>query len=191
MLRAGNEGRTLAEPKPIRTYLVYCGLAAAALVALVAGLDAVDERIQDHRRGVFKRLAREQMAHLGPKISANLPDDANSAVPPTLDQLLLTLNNVDFVREATLYLPDAADPDALWQYRRGRNVKNPSCFERIFVTRGWEQAARQALDGDPAGVDAFNAQDLFQWLDPVASAKTRAVIHIQANSNQNFRDYEK
>ncbi len=193
VLRAGNEGRTLAVPRPMKAYLVYCGLAVAALVVLVASLDAVDDRVQDHRRGVFKRIAQEQMAHLGPKISAALPEGGVSpAVPPTLDQLLLTLNNLDFVHDATLYLPDAGDPDALWQYRRGWNEKNPSRFERIFATRSREQAAREALDGEPAGVEAFNAQDLFQWLEMVpVTQKTRAVVRIQASPEQNFRDYEK
>ncbi len=192
VLRAGNEGRTLAPPRPMKTYVVYCGLGALALAVLVAGLDAVDDRVQVHRHGVFERVADQQLAHLGPKISAALPTGAGSpAVSATLDQLLTTLRNLDFVYDATLYLSDATDPDALWQYQRGWRADHPPHFERIFATRGYEWAARAALDGDASRIDAFNAAHAFQWLGPVRVAGTlRAVVRIQANPEHSFRDYE-
>jgi hypothetical protein len=150
----------------------------------VIALEFVDERIQAHRRVVFREIAEEQFRKLEPKLNGALPP-ALPASTAELDALMRTLDNLDFVSGAQLYLADERDPAALWRYERNWDGGDAR-FERIFASKRLEKAAAGVLHGERAGLEAENRSPAFVWAARVGS---RAVLVIHGNERENFRLY--
>jgi hypothetical protein len=193
LMRASLRGGDAPAERPMRHYVRLAALSAAILAALVGTLEIVDRRIQVSRRGEFQRLAREQIEKFGPKLLPELPADASAPVPSAKLALLVdTLDNVDFIADATLFVADPTDPEVLWRYTPSwyANGTSSAVFQRIFVTRSQERAARRALDGDAGGVARENDKVSFAWLAPVGDpARPKAVLYVTADESQDFRAF--
>jgi PAS domain-containing protein len=191
LLRASLAGADPPAQRPMRHYLRLAGAGVTILVVAIAVLDFVDRRVQVHRRGEFKRLAREQMDRFVPKLAPELPADAGApAVSAKLALLVDTIDNLDFIANATLYVADG-DPEVLWRYTpRGSYTDAKPAFQRIFVTRSVERAVRDALDGDARGLAKENERQTFAWLAPVGdAAQPKAVLSVTADETENFRAF--
>ncbi len=184
LMRRTQSGEPLPPTKPMAFYRKRAAIVVAIVAALVVGLELADDRIQTHRRSVFRGIAQEQLHELEPKLIRALPP-VPPASTPELDALMRTLENLDFVSGAQLYLADASDASALWRYERNWDG-GASRFERIFAAKRLEKAAARALRGEPADLLAENQSDSFVWVAPVSG---RAVLVIRGNENENFRLY--
>jgi hypothetical protein len=192
LLRASLLGADPPVQRPMRHYALLAAASAAILACVIGALEVADRRIQVHRREEFKRLAREQLERFVPKLVPELPADPGAPVPSARLALLVdTLDNLDFIADATLYLADAQDPEVLWRYSPNTwYVNEKPAFQRIFVTRSEERAVGRALSGDPQGVTEENEQPAFRWLAPVGDpARPKAVLLVTADENENFRDF--
>jgi hypothetical protein len=189
LLRASLQGGEPPARRAMRHYGRLAVLGVAVLAAAIVALELVDRGVQVRRREEFKRLAREETGKFAPKLAPELPEDR--AAPVLSDRLALlvdTLDNLDFVGDATLYLADPTDADVLWRYTPGWTRDGTARFERIFATRSGERAVRKALDGDPAPLGVENGKPSFEWLAPVGSAeRPEAVVLVTADESQNFR----
>jgi hypothetical protein len=187
LLRASLAG----EPAPARRgtshYALRAAAGVAALTLLVGALEIVDRRVQVERRAEFKRLADREAAQLAPKLTRELPVE-NPPVPSERLALLIdTLDDTDFVGDATLYLADPTDRDVLWRYQPGW-VQRPPHFERLFVSRSSERAVRKTLDGEDGHLATENAKPHFAWLAVVpADGRPAGVLRITADESKSFR----
>jgi hypothetical protein len=186
-----------ADPVPEASrgaYAKYMLGAILFLAVMVLSLTVVNHGVQKHRSGVFKRLAKEQMAHFQPKLSRLL---APLSVPPRdgvsndLHDLIKTLNDLSFISATTLYLPDPGDPSAMWSYTASRQQKDPKGFVRFFVAKDFEQAMSKGLSLDDGPLTMLNAQTGFTWYYIVQdeNGAPLAVLRIIGNSRENFREY--
>lgn len=188
-----NQAETVEAPR--RAYaarMLYVVLAMALLVALCNGINHV---VLAKRCAVFKRLAAEQVGNFQARIAGIVgafaaPPQDN--VPRDLYDVIRTVDDLEFVVTATLYLPDPAEATAMWGYTAWRSAySNCDGFARFYVAKDFEKAMRQAVDGEAAALDVINARNEFSWYQPLAGADGRplAVLRIDGNSRFSFRDY--
>ena len=184
LMRTAQLGEQVPAARPADFYWARAAGGITLLALLVVGLELANGRIQVHRREVFRNIAAEQIQQLAPKLAAALP-----ASPPAstakLDALMRTLENLDFVAQAALFVADPSDADALWRYEADWKQKGGR-FERIFAAKRIEQAALRSLHGEPGAIAASNAEPSFTWLSLVGE---RAVLVLMGNETENFRLY--
>jgi energy-converting hydrogenase Eha subunit E len=178
LMRSAQLGEAPPSVRPGAYYWSRAGVVVAGVALLVVALEMADGRIQAHRRGVFRAIAREQLSQLAPKLGAALP-----AAPPAssaeLDALMRTLDNLDSVDQATLFLKDANDPNALWRYARYRG-QGGDAFERIFAAKQIEKSAIAALNGDSDALDETNSSPAFTWAASIGRAAHCAQASLPA-----------
>lgn len=180
---------------PKRTYAARM-LSVVAIMALLVGLcAAIDHVVLTKRCKVFKRLAEEQVGNFQAQIAGivdtfSAPPQNN--VPRDLYDLIRTVDSLEFVQTATLYIPDPSEVSAMWGFTAWRNsYSNADGFARFYVAKDFEKAMRRAVDGDPAALDPINARNEFTWYKPLPGEDGRlnAVIRIDGNSRHSFREY--
>ena len=183
---------------PRRTYTVALAAVLILLIVTVSSLAAVNRRVEARRLKVFKLIARDQMARLGPHLSAEvarIPVPCETCGTPGLQQFFRTLNGLPFARSATLYVADPADETVLWRYPGGEcgtcDGKGPA-FERFFIARDDDRAVKLALQGDTGWIDQKNGGPGFVWHQVIrdGQGKNRAVLQIWGNESESFRDYQ-
>ncbi|MDP8235092.1 MAG: hypothetical protein P9M08_01785 [Candidatus Erginobacter occultus] len=182
-------------PEPRRRRYVAALLWLAVLMALVvAACAAANYLVLNHRTAVFTRVAAGQMEHLGPKLARSLQ---GLSAPPRdralkeTRELLSTLNGLSFVNRAELFLPDPADDSALWKFRAGGYSREEPGPQRFFIARESDRAVKLALEGDPGPLDELNRRRDFIRCFVVTDDRgtPAAVIRIEGNPRENFRDY--
>lgn len=180
---------------PKRIYAARMAAVVALLALLVALCAGINHVVLTKRCQTFKRLAEEQVGNFQAKIAeivGALPAPPQNNVPRDLYDVLRTVDNLEFVQTATLYVPDSSEAAAMWGYTAWRNVySNEDGFARFYVAKDFEKAMRQALDGKPADLDRINARNEFIWYKPLAGSDGRpnAVIRIDGDSRHSFREY--
>lgn len=180
---------------PRRTYAARMAAVVATMALLVALCAAINHVVLAKRCQTFKRLAEEQVGNFQVKIAGIVgafPAPPQDNVPRDLYDILRTVDNLEFVRTATLYVPDSSEAAAMWGYTAWRNAySNEDGFARFYVAKDFEKAMRQALDGKPADLDRINARNEFIWYKPLVGADghPNAVIRIDGDSRHSFREY--
>ena len=187
-----NQEETPDAPK--RTYAVRMLGVVITMAILVALCALTNHVVLSQRCKVFKRLASEQVGNFEPKIVSLVgafPAPPQNNVPRDLYDVVKTLDNLDFINRTTLYIPDPTEPTAMWGYTAWRAYTNADGFARFFVAKDFEKAMRKAVDGATADLDDINGRNEFVWykllLGETGSAK--AVVRIDGNSHQSFREY--
>lgn len=187
------------EPReaPRRTYTVALAAVLLLLVVTVAAFGAVNRRVEAHRLKIFKLIARDQVAQLGPHLTAEVarvPVPCATCATPEMEQFFVTLLGLSFCRSATLYLPDPANETVLWRYPKDdpRFANEPVRMERFFIAKDDDRAINLALHGDTAWIDLKNAGPGFVWHHVIkdGQGKTRAILQIWGNENESFREYQ-
>ncbi len=164
-------------------------------LALLIGVCALANHIVlSQRSGVFKRLATEQMGHFGPRIVGHVAAFAappKDNVPRDLYDVIKSIDQLDFIRRTTLYVPDPDEPAAMWGYTAWRNYTNVDGFARFYVAKDFEKAMRRAVDGTSEDLNRINERNEFIWYTLLADeeGKELGVVRIDGNSHHNFRDY--
>jgi hypothetical protein len=170
---------------PRRTYTVVLAAVLLLLVVTVAAFGAVNRRVEAHRLKVFKLIARDQMAQLGPHLASEVvrvPAPCETCGTPEMEQFFRTLLGLSFCRSATLYLPDPANGTVLWRYPR----------EDPRFAKDDDRAIHLALQGDTAWIDLKNAGPGFVWHHVIkdGQGKTRAILQIWGDESESFREYQ-
>jgi hypothetical protein len=188
---------SIPNPRSI-TYVGYMLGLLTAFAALIGGLGMIDHQVQVHRSQVFKRIANEQMQKLGKKFAPPLRELRQApiratATPPPLPEVMTALRELPFVQEAALYIPDAGDRTALWRYSSYfSGSKEENGFQRLIAVKTFEEAIQKALNGNPQELESLNrAVNLESYhiiKDP--QGKPLAVLKINGNSAEDFRDYK-
>jgi len=166
-----------------------------ALAMTIGVLALANQSVLRHRSGVFKRLAGEQMRHFEPKLAsalAGVDPVAKQKLPQKVEDLMRTLNELSFVSRTVIYLPDPTDAAALWRCKGYDYSASRRDVKRIFVAKKIEKAVAKALAGDATDLEALNAEPDFNLCLPVrdASKKIVAVLKIEGNKRENFREYK-
>jgi hypothetical protein len=177
------------------TYAGYMLGLFASFTALIGVLELVDHQIQIHRNQVFKQIAAEQMQPFERKISRllSLQNNSPAAVPKSLPELMNALSELSFVRSVTLYRLDPQDNSMLWRYRpRQTDSKGKPFFDQLLVAKQFEKAIQQSLNNNTGALEALNQKTDFIWYYLVRASDKQplAVLRVDGNSNENFRDYE-
>lgn len=193
-----SEPEALPKEATRRTYTVALAAVLVLLIVTVSSLAAVNRRVEGQRLKVFKLIARDQMAQLGPHLSAEvarIPVPCATCGTAGLDEFFRTMKGLSFARSATLYLADPADETVLWRYPATESCngcEDERRFERFFIARDDDRAVKLALQGDTAWIDQKNAGSGFIWHQVIrdGQGKNRAVLQIWGNENESFRDYQ-
>ncbi|HEY9848775.1 MAG TPA: hypothetical protein V6D28_04925 [Leptolyngbyaceae cyanobacterium] len=195
--RNGNLDSSAIVPEARRiTYVQYMLGIVTAMSALIGALALLDYQVQVHRNQVFKRVASQQIESFRNKLVQQvtiLPKPPVSKLSKSLPDLIESLNNLSFVENLNLYVLDSQDDSVMWRYQRyQRNDKGEPIFQRFYVAKDDEKAIRQALKNDSKLINELNKQRNFQWYYPIkdASGSSIAVLRIDGNRRENFRDYK-
>lgn len=192
------QSRTNQEEVPDAPKRIY----AARMLGLVAGMALlvalcalINHVVLSQRCRVFKRLAAEHVANFQPKLIGLVgafPAPPQNNVPRDLYAVVRTLDNLDFIQRTTLYIPDPAEPAAMWGYTAWRDYTNSDGFARFFIAKDFEKAMRRAVDGSPSDLDQINSRNEFIWygLLSAENGKAAAVVRIDGNSRHSFREYK-
>lgn len=179
---------------PRRIYAARMLSVVVVMVFLVALCALINHVVLSQRCKVFKRLVSEQVGNFESKIGSlvgafSAPPQNN--VPQDLYDVVKTLDNLDFIDQTTLYIPDPVESTAMWGYTAWRAYTNSDGFARFFVAKDFEKAMRKAVDGSTADLDEINARNEFVWYKLVSGEKgtAKAVVRIDGNSHQSFREY--
>lgn len=177
-----------------RTYAAYMGGLVAVFSALIGFLSLINYQIQVHRNQVFKRIASEQIQSLNSKFVqqiAPLKTPPRNKVPITLEDLIQNVNKLSFVERLTLYVPDPNDNSVIWSYTSWGNYNNQNGFARLIVSKDFEKAIKQALQGDSKLLNALNNRTDFKWYYVVRNqqGKPLGVLRVDGNQRENFREY--
>lgn len=199
-ISALQRSRGIEEPQPVpeapkTTYLLYMAGIVAVFAGLITVLSWVNHRITVHRSKVFKRIATEQIQDLQNKfvqqVAQLTPPPPQKNVPTTLDELIRSVEKLSFVNNLTLYLPDVQDDSAIWNYSSWGSYNKDQGFERSFVAKEYEKGIQAALQGKPELLNEINDQTGFTWYYVVKNDQKKpiAVLRIDGNSQENFREY--
>lgn len=191
--RAHPAAATPAPEANRRTYVAVLAALLAGLVVTVVLLGNVNRRVEARRLEVFKLIAQDQMKQLGPRLLAEtvkIPAPCEACATPVLDQVFRTLDRLSFFTHVELFVADPADPAVLWRYPVA-GEKGP-LFERFFIARDDDRAVQLALAGDPGWLQQKNSAPAFVWYHVLrdAAGKARAVVRINGNPHESFREYE-
>jgi hypothetical protein len=196
--RKGKLDGAIDLPAPGRlTYVGYTLGLFTAFAALISGLGFVDHQVQVHRSQVFRRIAGTQMQKLGKKFAVPLSEVGKAPLttkttPPPLVEVMKALKELPFVQEATLYVADTSDRTTLWRYRDYfLDAKTQHRFERLIVLKTFEEAIQNALNGNPKALESLNQQTNLEYFHTIQGnqGKPIAVLKINGNPQENFRDY--
>ncbi len=178
------------------TYAGYMLGIVTAISALIGALALVDYQVQLHRSQVFKRVASSQMETFKNKLVQQvtiLKKPPVSNVPKTITDLIDSLNGLSFVENLTLYVLDPQDDSVMWRYQRyQKNEKGQPIFARVYVAKDYEKAIKQALNNDSKLLKDLNKKTNFELYYPIKDARgsSIAVLRIDGNKRENFRDYK-
>lgn len=189
------EGAMVVKDAPRRTYTLALAGILASLVLTIAVLGMVDRRVEARRLQVFKLIAQDQMAQLGPRLAAEvarLPAPCEDCLNPGLRQFFTTMDGLSFCRSAVLYLPDPSDETVLWRYPSHVDFGEEPQLERFFIAKDDDRAVNLALNGDPAWIRQKNQGDGFVWYHVVRDGQGRnlGILQIWGNENESFREYQ-
>lgn len=174
------------------TRMLYVVCVMALLVGICA---AANHLVLTQRCKVFKRLTVEQVANFQEKIVTNigmLSALSTNNVPRDLYDILKALDNLDFVDQTTIYVPDSVETSTMWCFTVGGNsYTNAGGFSRFYVAKDFEKAMQKAFMGNTTDLKQINSQNDFTWYALLSDAgkRPRAVLRITGNSRQSFRDY--
>lgn len=177
------------------TYVGYMMGLFIAFSALIGALQLVNYRVQAHRSQVFRQVAAEQVQKLQGKLAqpvSQLDRTSLSRVPQPISDLMAALGGLSFIQNTTLYVSDPQDQSVLWRYSNYQvNAQGVPFFERFLAARDYETAIEQALNGNPAALDALNRQTNLMGYYVINNAQNQpfAVLRIEGNPNENFREY--
>lgn len=179
---------------PKRIYAARMLGVVVLMAFLVAFCALINHVVLSQRSKVFKRLAAEQVSNFEPKIVRLVeafPAPPQDNVPRDLYDVMKTLDNLDFINRATLYVPDPAESTAMWGYTAWRAYTNVDGFARFFIAKDFEKAMRKAADGSAADLDEINARNEFVWYKVLSgeNGTAKGVVRIDGNSRQSFREY--
>jgi hypothetical protein len=180
-----------ASKKVYTRHLLWSLVALLGIIVMFAGANYM---IQGHRSKVFKRIAAEQMKQFESRftqiVSPLLAPPRNN-VPPDLHDMIKSMDNLTYIDKTTLYLPDPTDNSALWGYTAWREYKKEDGFAKFFVAKDFEKAMAEALHGSDARMREINNRRDFIWyyLLKNQQGKPIAVLRIDGNSRENFREY--
>ena len=180
---------------PKTTYLLYMTGIVAVFAGLISALSWVNHRITVHRSKVFKRIATEQIEDLQNKFVQQVgqltPSPPQKNVPTTLDELIRSVEKLSFVNDLTLYVPDIQDNSAIWNYSSWGSYNKDHGFNRSFVAKEYEKAIQAAFQGKPEFLNEINDRTGFTWYYVVKDNKQKpiAVLRVDGNSRENFREY--
>jgi hypothetical protein len=192
--KAHPEAEATAPEAPRRRYVLALAGVLVLLVVIVTVFSQANGRVTAHRIEVFKLVAQDQMRQLGPKLAAEvvaIDKPCETCVPPELVQFFRTLRGLSFLSSATLYLADPTDDTVLWQFESNDVYDEVPKMERFFIAKDDDRAVKLALSGDPAWIHQKNGGDGFTWYHLVkdAQGKNRAVLVIEGNQRESFREY--
>jgi hypothetical protein len=177
------------------TYALYLIGIIGTLAVLISSLSLLNYRVQVHRSKVFKKIASEQLQKLQARFTQQLvqlqaPPKTN--IPTNLNDLIQTVQKLSFVSQMTIYLPDSQDNTAIWSYQSFGDYNSKKGFDRLFVAKEYEKAIQEAFQGKPELLKVINDRTGFKWYYEVKNPQnqTIAVLRIDGNPNENFRDYQ-
>lgn len=194
-IERSNSGLRDEQPEASRTtytkYLLWCLLVLMGTIGVFASANYM---VQGHRVRVFKRIAAEQMKQFNNQFVqfvSPLPSPPHNNVPPDLHDLIKSLDNLSYIEKTTLYVPDPQDASAMWGYTALREYKKEDGFAKFFVAKDFEKAMAEAVHGSEGHLKEFNERRDFIWYFIVKDQTGRAiaVIRLDGNSRENFRDY--
>jgi hypothetical protein len=177
-----------------KTYALYLLGIIGTLAVLIGSLSLLNYRVQVHRSKVFKQISLEQLQKLQGRflqqlIQLKAPPRNN--VPQTLEDLVQTVQKLSFVSQMTIYLPDSQDNAVIWSYTSSGIYDPKRGFDRLFVAKEHEQAVQSAFQGKPELLRVINDRTNFKWYYEIKNpqGQTIAVLRIDGNPDENFRDY--
>jgi hypothetical protein len=186
-----------AKPVPRRSYATVLAALLALLVVTVLIFNGINHRVKAGRLRNFKLVVHDEMLQLGPHLNgeiAKIQAPCPTCVPPSLPELLETLQRLSFCQSAVLFMADPVDKAVLWKYpgQRFYSADKPDQFARSFIADDIDRAVAQALGGDTAWIDQMNGAPDFNWYQVIrdGQGKIRAVLKIFGNPNESYRDYQ-
>lgn len=178
--------------------LTYAGYMMGLLVAfsaLIGVSQLADYRVQAHRSQVFRQVAAEQVQKLKGRLAqpvSQLDRTSLNQVPQPIADLMAALGGLSFIQNTTLYVSDPQDQSVLWRYSNYQvNSQGEPFFDRFLAAKEYETAIEQALNGNPAALEALNRQTNLMWYYVINNAQNQpfAVLRIEGNPHENFREY--
>jgi hypothetical protein len=183
-----------AQPAPRRSYAAVLAVLLVLLVGTVLVFNAVNHRVEAGRLKNFKLIVRDEMLQLGPHLEAELAKvqvPCPTCAPPSLPELIRTLQGLSFCRSAVLFMADPGNKAVVWKYPDSLYGTEPPKFERFFVASDIDRAVSQALAGDTTWIDQMNGAPDFNWYQVIRDqGKIRGVLKIFGNPNESYRDYQ-
>jgi hypothetical protein len=196
MIDAASPGATEpARPAPRRSYAAVLAALLVLLVGTVLFFNTVNHRVEAGRLKNFKLIVHDEMQELGPHLEgeiAQIQTPCPTCAPPSLPELIRTLQGLSFCRSVILFMADPADKAVVWKYPDALYGTEAPKFERFFVASDIDRAVSQALAGDTAWIDQMNGAPDFNWYQVIRDpqGKIRAVLKIFGNPSESYRDYQ-
>lgn len=111
-----------------------------------------------------------------------------------LVKTLRELHRSAFCQGVTLLLLDPEDPTVLWRYQTTLHRDwQANRFESFLVARRSDRAVREALNNQGTSIESLNGGPGFVFYHVVRddSGMALAVVRVDGNSRESFREYER
>lgn len=193
-VRIHTHGEKVVEA-PRRAYFRVVSLIILGMALVIGGCALLNHHILRGRIQLFKHLAGGQADYFQSRIVHVIGSFAappQNHVPKDLYDSIKALDNLDYMRVTTLYIPDPAENAAMWGFTAWRNhYSTNDGFARFYVTKDFEKAMGKALEGHPGDLYMLNQKNEFTLYTVLTNAEAVpiGILRMDANARYHFREY--
>lgn len=169
--------------------------AFAISAAIVLTLSGVERYVRAGRLEIYHRLSAEQATSINEALADALGEHASPRVdhvPKAIYSILRSLEALEFIDTATLFVRDRTEPNVMWGYRAWNSSYDVADgFARFIALKRFERSMLAALADRQDTLDQLNRVSDFVHYQLVRSASGTplAVLRLDANEETDLRAY--
>lgn len=177
--------------------LKMTSIICTSVCLIVSAFGVANWFVQKQRQAVYRQVAEEQFKVFAPRLSyelKQLTSPPQNKVPPKIFEYIKALDDIPAFSNATLYIPDPKDKEALWGFTAWRGTyADEDGFARFYVVKAFEKAMQKALQLDSSKLMAISNSSNFEWYGVINDDQNKpiGILRLDGNSSEDFRSYQK
>lgn len=180
------------QQKGIADIMLKVSIPIGLLIMGAWGVNAWKER---KREMIFESASAEVLKWFEPKLSESLSQmsgPVQSGVPLPLYTALKSMEGLQFIKTATLYMKDPKERGVMWGYRAWRNkYHQKDGFARFHALKEFEVAMLKSLSNQSGPLERLAGKEKFVlfFIVRLYPGRNAATLRLDGKETENFEEY--